>query len=311
MPTEMELTLEQTQQGVSYEVSLVDIKKVAVRSSLRLLKSKCTVESRAKREHLSAIIHSEDGNPALDNIKQAHGRFDTSSGNPIKEILLKLNLPNHRMVNNQNAPEIPEFFKINEWQAKIDAKDDSIANLKKHIESLKGKNVIEKDATTNKAKVIAPGMFKLDLEPLSPKVLKNRDAHEVLVYVTATCPSLTKPSEKLVAIAPLNKNKKVRFAKHATSSSSTQKQVDSHKTQDSNKLVLPSTGMKSSTSASRSQPSDNTKNNRISRTTSSNQKTKVEDHPRSVKSSSNIKNQVIEPSYNVNVKHSMLNANSE
>ncbi|GKA34951.1 retrovirus-related pol polyprotein from transposon TNT 1-94 [Tanacetum coccineum] len=108
-----------------------------------------------------------------------------------------------------------------------------------HIESLIGKNVIEKDITLNKAKVIAPGMFKLDLEPLSPK--------EVLVYVTATCPSLTKPSEKLVAITPLNKNKKVRFAEHATSSSSIQKQEDSHKIQDSNKLVLPSTRMKSFT----------------------------------------------------------------
>ncbi|GJU80343.1 hypothetical protein Tco_1282708 [Tanacetum coccineum] len=32
---------------------------------------------------------------------------------------------------------------------------------------------------------------------------------EVLVYVTATCPSLTKPSEKLVEITPLNKNRKV------------------------------------------------------------------------------------------------------
>ncbi|GKA21375.1 hypothetical protein Tco_0701364, partial [Tanacetum coccineum] len=75
------------------------------------------------------------------------------------------------------APKILEFFKINEWQAKLDAKDVSIANLRKHIESFKGKNVVEKDATPNKAKVIAPGMFKLDLEPLSPKVLKNRDAH--------------------------------------------------------------------------------------------------------------------------------------
>ncbi|GKB16903.1 hypothetical protein Tco_0850826 [Tanacetum coccineum] len=79
--------------------------------------------------------------------------------------------------NNQNAPEILEFFKINEWQAKLDAKDVSIANLKKHIESLKGKNVVEKHVTPNKAKVIALGMFKLDLEPLAPKVLNNRDAH--------------------------------------------------------------------------------------------------------------------------------------
>ncbi|GJU48720.1 hypothetical protein Tco_1218275 [Tanacetum coccineum] len=146
-------------------------------------------------------------------------------------------------------------------ETKLDAKDVSIANLRKHIESLKGKNVVEKDATPNKAKVIAPGMFKLDLEHLSPK--------EVLVYITTACPSLTKPSEKLVAITPLNKNKKVRFTEPATSPSNTQKQADSHKTQDSNKLVLPSTGMKSSTSTSRSQPSGNTKNNRISRKTSS------------------------------------------
>ncbi|GJU53377.1 retrovirus-related pol polyprotein from transposon TNT 1-94 [Tanacetum coccineum] len=118
---------------------------------------------------------------------------------------------------------------------------------------------------------------------------------EVLVYVKDTCPCLTKPSEKLVAATPLNKNKKVRFAEPATSSSNTHKQVDSHKTQDSNKPVLPSTGMKSSTSASRSQPSGNTKNNRISQTTSRNPKNKVEDHPRSVKSNSNKKNRVIEP----------------
>ncbi|GJY19684.1 hypothetical protein Tco_0391175 [Tanacetum coccineum] len=67
--------------------------------------------------------------------------------------------------------------------------------------------------------------------------------------------------------------------------------------------------MKSSTSASRSYPLGNTKKNRISQTTSNNQKNKVEDHPRSV--NSNKTNRVIEPVCNANVKHSMLNANSE
>ncbi|GJV93734.1 gag-pol polyprotein [Tanacetum coccineum] len=67
----------------------------------------------------------------------------------------------------------------------------------------------------------------------------------------------------------------------------------------------------SSTSASRSQPSGNTKNNTISQTTSSNQKNKVEDHSRSVQSNSNKKNRVSEPVYNANVKHTMLNATSE
>ncbi|GJU42498.1 retrovirus-related pol polyprotein from transposon TNT 1-94 [Tanacetum coccineum] len=64
-----------------------------------------------------------------------------------------------------------KFF--DEVQAKLDAKDVSIASLREHIENLKEKNVVEKDATPNKAKVIAPGMFKLDLEPLSPKTKPN------------------------------------------------------------------------------------------------------------------------------------------
>ncbi|GKA95604.1 retrovirus-related pol polyprotein from transposon TNT 1-94 [Tanacetum coccineum] len=206
---------------------------------------------------------------------------------------------------------------------KQDYIDEYNENLVLRPELAKKEHMIEKkffdevDATPNKAKIIAPRVFKLDLEPLSPKVLKNKDVHidyikhtqenadilqelveharalrpldsdldsaykyakriqEVLVYVTATCPSLAKPSEKLVAVTPLNKNKNIRFTEPAISSSNTQQQIDSHKTQDSNKPMLPSTGMKSSTSASRSQPSSNTKNNRISQTTSSNQKNKI------------------------------------
>ncbi|GKA92157.1 hypothetical protein Tco_0814082 [Tanacetum coccineum] len=177
---------------------------------------------------------------------------------------------NNKPLNNQNALEIMEFFKINEWPARLDAKDVSIANLRKHMEKLKGKNVVEKDVQLNNPNVIAPRMFKLDLATLAPKLFNNRDAHidyikhsrehadihceiEVLVYVKDTCPSLKKPSEKLVAVTLLNKNKKVRFAEATTSSSNTQKQANSHKIQDSNKPMLPSTGMKSSTSASISQ----------------------------------------------------------
>ncbi|GJX25416.1 hypothetical protein Tco_0231712 [Tanacetum coccineum] len=162
---------------------------------------------------------------------------------------------NNRSLNNKNALEIPEFFKINEWQAKLDAKDVSIANLRKHIESLKGKNVEHADTLreiVKNARALSPLDSNLDS---ACKYVQRMQ--EVLVYVTDTCPSLTKPSEKLVVVTPLNKNKKVRFAVTATSSSNTKKHADSHKTHDSNKPVLPSTRMKSSTSASRSQSSGN------------------------------------------------------
>ncbi|GJW44046.1 retrovirus-related pol polyprotein from transposon TNT 1-94 [Tanacetum coccineum] len=69
--------------------------------------------------------------------------------------------------------------------------------------------------------------------------------------------------------------------------------------------------VKPTTSASGSKPSGNTKNNRISRPPRSNQKNKVEDHPRTVKSSLNKTNSVSEPISNALVKHSVRNAKFE
>ncbi|GKD87351.1 retrovirus-related pol polyprotein from transposon TNT 1-94, partial [Tanacetum coccineum] len=86
-----------------------------------------------------------------------------------------------------------------------------------------------------------------------------------------------------------------------------QNKVESSKTSDSNTLVLSSTALKCSTSKCRSKPTGNKKNDRISRTPSRNTKNKVEAQPRKV----NKKNSVIEPICDVDVKHSLLNENSE
>ncbi|GJR43131.1 retrovirus-related pol polyprotein from transposon TNT 1-94 [Tanacetum coccineum] len=91
----------------------------------------------------------------------------------------------------------------------------------------------------------------------------TKHVQELLVYVSQTCPNSPKPSEKLVAVTPMNKDKRVRFAEPVTSSSNIPKQNDSLKTKDSNKPLLTSTGVKPTTSASGSKPSCNTKNNRI------------------------------------------------
>ncbi|GKB19657.1 hypothetical protein Tco_0853580 [Tanacetum coccineum] len=69
--------------------------------------------------------------------------------------------------------------------------------------------------------------------------------------------------------------------------------------------------LKPSTSASGSQPSGNTKKDKIQRTPSSTQKNKVKAHPRTIKSSLKNKNSVVEPKGIENVQHSKLNANSE
>ncbi|GJU94631.1 retrovirus-related pol polyprotein from transposon TNT 1-94 [Tanacetum coccineum] len=70
-------------------------------------------------------------------------------------------------------------------------------------------------------------------------------------------------------------------------------------------------GVKSSTSASGSQPSGNTKKDKIQQTPSSIQKNKVEAHSRTVKSSLKNKNYIMKPNGIANVQHSKLNANSK
>ncbi|GJZ83479.1 hypothetical protein Tco_0648652 [Tanacetum coccineum] len=115
----------------------------------------------------------------------------------------------------------------------------------------------------------------------------TRRIQELLVYVSATCPSSRKESEKLVAVTPMNKKKQVRFAKPSTSA----------------RVYI-------STHASGSKPKGNTRNNRISRTSSSNQKNKkVEDQPKNAKTGLNKKNHI--SNYNASTKHAVLNVNSE
>ncbi|GJY85515.1 retrovirus-related pol polyprotein from transposon TNT 1-94 [Tanacetum coccineum] len=191
--------------------------------------------------------------------------------------------------NNQNALEIPEFFKNNDLKAQLQDKDTTIC------------------------------MFKLDLKPFAPRLLKNREAHidylkytqeqadilrEIIEQAKAKQP-LDKDAKK-VAVTPKNNVKKVRFAEPLTSSSNI-KQVESSKTSDSNTPVLSPTGLKCSTSNYGSKPTSNKKNDRISQTPSKNMKNKVEVQPRKV----NKKNRVVEPIRDVDVKHSLLNANSE
>ncbi|GJS33961.1 retrovirus-related pol polyprotein from transposon TNT 1-94 [Tanacetum coccineum] len=154
-------------------------------------------------------------------------------------------------------------------------------------------------------------------------LLHNRDAHidylkytqeqadilwgiELLVYVRDACPNTINLNAKKVAVTPKNKVKKVMFAEPLTSSSNT-KQVESSTTSDSNTLVLSPTGLKCSTSNYGSKPTCNKKNDRISRTPSRNMENKVEAQPRKV----NKKNRVFEPIRDVDVKHSLLKANSE
>ncbi|GJV16777.1 hypothetical protein Tco_1362100 [Tanacetum coccineum] len=225
---------------------------------------------------------------------------------------------------NQNDLEIPEYFENNDLKAQLQDKDTTIykvfviTSLKNDLPKLKGKEIVDIAAQIPSANTIVPGMFKLDLEPLAPRLLQNMEAHidylkytqeqadELLVYVRDTCPNAIKLNAKKVAVTRKNNVKKVRFAEPLTSSSNI-KQIESSKTSDSNTPVLSPTGLKYSTSNCGSKSTSNKKNDRISQTPSRNIKNKVKARHRKF----NKKNRVVEPIRDVNVKHSLLKANSE
>nr|GFB03831.1 Gag-Pol polyprotein [Tanacetum cinerariifolium] len=73
--------------------------------------------------------------------------------------------------------------------------------------------------------------------------------------------------------------------------------------------MLSSTGVNLSASASGSQPSGNTKKDKIQQTPSSTKKNKIEAHPRTVRSSLRNKNCVVKTKDNASVQNSKLNVN--
>ncbi|GJT16676.1 hypothetical protein Tco_0875382 [Tanacetum coccineum] len=86
---------------------------------------------------------------------------------------------------------------------------------------------------------------------------------ELLIIIRQTCPSINNSSDKLVVVNPKNKDKRVRFTEPVTSSRNTNIKTASSSNLVSNKPMLPSRRVKSSTSASGSQPSGNTKKDKI------------------------------------------------
>ncbi|GJT23034.1 retrovirus-related pol polyprotein from transposon TNT 1-94 [Tanacetum coccineum] len=68
--------------------------------------------------------------------------------------------------------------------AQLQEKVFAITTLKEELRNVKGKGVITCHEFVNKPKVIAPVVHKVDLEPLSPKLKNNREAHVDYIRIT-------------------------------------------------------------------------------------------------------------------------------
>ncbi|GKC22270.1 retrovirus-related pol polyprotein from transposon TNT 1-94 [Tanacetum coccineum] len=177
-----------------------------------------------------------------------------------------------------------------------------ITALKDELRKLKGKGLADNVVTKH---TIAPQMLKIDVETLNPRLLTNRSTHfDYLKHTQEKAAILREIVEQGNSQNPLNNSldSACKYTKLIQ-----ELLIIIRQTCPS----INNSGVKLSTSASGSQPSGNTKKDKIQRTPSSTQKNKVEAHPRTIKSSLKNKNCFVEPKRNANMQHSKLTANSE
>ncbi|GJS72905.1 retrovirus-related pol polyprotein from transposon TNT 1-94, partial [Tanacetum coccineum] len=153
----------------------------------------------------------------------------------------------------------------------------AITTLKDELRKLKGKSLVDNNVLNHPSD---PELHQVNVEPITPKLLNKRTAHSAYI----------KHSQEEAAVL--------------------RDLVDHIKANYPLDPLLKST-LKQSTSASGSQPSGNTKKDKIQQTPSSTLKNKVEAHPRKVKSSLKNKDCVVAPKGTAHVQHSKLNANYE
>ncbi|GJR22401.1 retrovirus-related pol polyprotein from transposon TNT 1-94, partial [Tanacetum coccineum] len=154
-----------------------------------------------------------------------------------------------------------------------------ITALKDHLRKLKGKALVDNVVTKH---IIDPEMLKIDVEPITPKLLNKNTPYSAYIKHT---------QEEATVLRDLVEQIKLKYPLDRSLESACR--------------------VKPSTSASGSQPSGNTKKDKILQTPSSTQKNNVEAYPRKVKSSLKNKDRVVAPKGTANVQHSKLNANFE
>ncbi|GJZ78756.1 hypothetical protein Tco_0826117 [Tanacetum coccineum] len=109
---------------------------------------------RKEREHLKSIYKDH-----FDLIKMTRVRSKEYSDSLISQI-------NAKSVDNSDL------------NAQLQEKVFAIAALKNELRKLKGKNIVDTIVSKPIATNIVPGMFNLDIKPISHRLKNNRDAHE-------------------------------------------------------------------------------------------------------------------------------------
>ncbi|GJW51234.1 retrovirus-related pol polyprotein from transposon TNT 1-94 [Tanacetum coccineum] len=266
------------EENVNYDYCEIETKNVELENSVAKLLSE---NERLCKEinHVKQVFKDQ-----FDSIKKTRVRTKEQSDSLIDKLNLK-------SAENEDL------------KAQIQDKVFVITSLKNDLQKVKGKYIVDIAAQIPSANSIVPGMFKLDLEPLAPRLLQNREAHiDYLKYTQEQADIPWEIVEQAKAKQPLDKV--LYFAcKHAQQIQKLLVYVrdtcpNTIKLNAKKVAVTPKKMSRKLGLLNLSHPQA---------TLNRNIKNKVEAQPRKV----NKKNRFVEPIHDDDVKHSLLKANSE
>ncbi|GJY37518.1 retrovirus-related pol polyprotein from transposon TNT 1-94 [Tanacetum coccineum] len=176
----------------------------------------------------------------------------------------------------------------------------AITALKDELRKLKGKALVDNNVSNHPSD---PELHQVNVEPITPKLLNKRTAHSAYIKHS---------QEEAAVLRDLVDHIKANYPLDLLLESACKYTKLIQEMLSKISKTYPSINrVKQSTSASGSQPSGNTKKDKIQQTPSSTLKNKVEAHPRKVKSSLKNKDCVVAPKGIAHVQHSKLNVNYE
>ncbi|GJR98328.1 integrase, catalytic region, zinc finger, CCHC-type containing protein [Tanacetum coccineum] len=178
------------EENVNYDYCEIDTKNVELKNSVAKLLSE---NERLCKEinHVKHVFKDQ-----FDSIKNTRVRTKEQCDSLIDKLNLK-------SIENEDL------------KAQIQDKVFVITSLKNDLQKLKGKEIVDIAAQILSANTIVPGMFKLDLEPLAPRLLQNKEAHiDYLKYTQEQANILQEIVKQAKANQPLDND--LDFAsKHA------------------------------------------------------------------------------------------------
>ncbi|GJW71461.1 hypothetical protein Tco_0128378 [Tanacetum coccineum] len=188
---------------------------------------------------------------------------------------------------------------ISDLNASLQEKALAITALKDELRKLKGKALVDNNVSNHPSD---PELHQVNVEPITPKLLNKRTTHSAYIKHS---------QEEAAVLRDLVDHIKANYPLDPLLESACKYTKLIQEMLSKISKTCPSINSSGEQLVAGSQPSGNTKKDKIQQTQSRILKNKVEAHPRKVKSSLKNKDHVVEPKGTAPVQHSKLNANSD